>query len=53
MIGGAELLHRSIFDHEIWKDIPKFRLFSFLFASAVFSKEGVIIAGIHVKRGSI
>lgn len=50
-MGGAFQTSRDIFQNPIWQDIPKFRIFFYIIGNAVFSKEGVNIGDIHVKRG--
>jgi hypothetical protein len=50
-MGGAFQTSRDIFQHDIWQDVVKFRIFFFIVGNAVFSHEGVDIAGIHVERG--
>lgn len=50
-MGGAFQTSREIFEHPIWQDIPKFRIFFYIVGNAVFSKEGVMIGDIHVQRG--
>lgn len=50
-MGGAFQTSRDIFRNPIWQDIPKFRLFFFIVGNAVFSKEGVRVGNIVVKRG--
>ncbi|MFP5116108.1 hypothetical protein ACSU64_27760 [Bacillaceae bacterium C204] len=42
---------REIFDHSIWQDIVKFRIFFYIYGKAVFSKDGVWKGNVHVKRG--
>lgn len=50
-MGGAFQTSREIFDHPIWQDVTKFRIFFFIVGNAVFSEEGTKVAGINVKRG--
>lgn len=48
---GAFQISREIFQNEVWSDVIKFRIFFFILGNAVFSKEGVTKAGIHIERG--
>ncbi|MEA1855615.1 DnaD domain protein [Cytobacillus sp. OWB-43] len=48
---GAFQTSRGIFENPIWNDIPKFRIFFYIYGNAVFSKEGTTVAGMHLKRG--
>lgn len=48
---GAFQTSRKIFDNPIWNDIPKFRIFFYIYGNAVFSKEGAVVGGIRLKRG--
>ncbi|MEK5108191.1 DnaD domain protein [Cytobacillus sp. FSL K6-0129] len=48
---GAFQTSREIFENPIWNDIPKFRIFFYIYGNAVFSKEGTTVAGMHLKRG--
>lgn len=48
---GAFQTSREIFDNPIWQDVPKFRIFFYIYGNAVFSEEGVRIGDITVKRG--
>jgi hypothetical protein len=50
-MAGAFQTSREIFSNAIWQDIPKFRIFFFIVGNAVFSEEGTIVAGTHLKRG--
>ena len=50
-MSGSFQTNRDIFDHSIWQDIIKFRIFFFIYGNAVFSKEGVNKGSVHVKRG--
>jgi hypothetical protein len=50
-MGGAFQTSRDIFEHPIWQDIPKFRIFFFIVGNAVFSEAGAKVGGILVKRG--
>ncbi|MGX4686324.1 DnaD domain-containing protein [Vagococcus sp. JNUCC 83] len=51
MSKGAFQTSREIFENPIWSDVVKFRIFFYIYGNAVFAKEGVTIAGIHLKRG--
>lgn len=51
MSKGAFQTSREIFENPIWSDVVKFRIFFYIYGNAVFAKEGVAIAGIHLKRG--
>ncbi|WP_414842165.1 hypothetical protein [Enterococcus saccharolyticus] len=51
MSKGAFQTSREIFENPIWTDVVKFRIFFYIYGNAVFAKEGVTIAGIHLKRG--
>ncbi|WP_105101354.1 DnaD domain-containing protein [Microbulbifer pacificus] len=48
---GAFQTSREIFENPIWNDIPKFRIFFYIYGNAVFAKEGTTVAGMHLKRG--
>src|SRR5690625_1880523 len=48
---GAFQTSRNIFENPIWNDIPKFRIFFYIYGIAVFSKEGAVVGGIKLKRG--
>lgn len=48
---GAFQTSREIFEHPIWNDIPKFRIFFYIYGNAVFAKEGTTVAGMHLNRG--
>jgi len=48
---GAFQVSREIFENEIWTDVVKFRIFFYILGNAVFSKEGVMQAGIRIERG--
>jgi len=50
-MAGAFQTSRDIFINPIWQDIPKFRIFFYIVGNAVFSNEGVVVGGIHIKRG--
>lgn len=50
---GVFFTDRGIFDHEIWTNVLKFRLFFYLYGNAVFSKNGCEVYGIHLERGQI
>ncbi|MFC6170383.1 conserved phage C-terminal domain-containing protein [Loigolactobacillus jiayinensis] len=51
MAKGAFQTSREIFDSSVWTDIIKFRIFFYVYGNAVFAREGIDIAGIHLKRG--
>lgn len=51
MAGGVFQVDREIFDHGIWEDIVKFRIFFYILGQAVFLDEGVVKAGIKIERG--
>src|SRR4051812_24825014 len=51
MSGDFFKTNREIYDHSIWQDVVKFRIFFYIFGNAVFSKEGVFKGNVHVKRG--
>lgn len=51
MSKGAFQTSREIFDNSIWTDVVKFRIFFYVYGNAVFAKDGVEVAGIHLKRG--
>lgn len=48
---GAFQTSRNIFENPIWNDIPKFRIFFYIYGNAVFSKEGATVAGMKLERG--
>lgn len=48
---GAFQVSREMFDHSIWNDVPKFRIFFFILGNAVFSNEGVKKGNVHIGRG--
>lgn len=48
---GAFQISREMFDHSIWNDVPKFRIFFFILGNAVFSNEGVKKGNVLIKRG--
>jgi len=48
---GAFQISRSIFENEIWDDVIKFRIFFYILGNAVYSHEGLNIAGIKLERG--
>lgn len=50
-MGGVFQVDREIFDHNIWEDVVKFRIFFYILGQAIFAEEGVTIAGIKVERG--
>lgn len=50
-MSGAFLMSREIFNHDIWNDVPKFRIFFYIVGNAVFSEKGVTKGGIHIGRG--
>ncbi|KIN42394.1 hypothetical protein B4070_4266 [Bacillus subtilis] len=47
----AFLMNRGIFNHDIWSDVVKFRIFFYLIGNAVSSKEGIQQDGVHVQQG--
>lgn len=51
MTKGAFQTSREIFEHPIWQDIVKFRIFFYIVGNAVYADEGLTISGVHVKRG--
>lgn len=51
MVNGAFQTSREIFESTIWTDVIKFRIFFYIYGNAVFAKDGVDVAGIHLKRG--
>lgn len=51
MAFGAFLMSREIFDHHIFSDQIKFRLFVYILGKAVFAEEGVKKGNVHIKRG--
>ncbi|MDQ0091629.1 hypothetical protein J2T12_005069 [Paenibacillus anaericanus] len=50
-MAGAFQTSREIFEHPIWQDIPKFRIFFYIVGNAVFAEEGTTVAGVRLKRG--
>jgi len=50
---GKFQTNRSIFSHGIWQNITEFRIFFYLYGSAVFSEEGVTYGDVHIKRGQL
>lgn len=48
---GAFQTSREIFENPIWEDVPKFRIFFYIYGKAVFSKEGTSTGGIKINRG--
>lgn len=48
---GSFQTSREIFEHPIWNDIPKFRIFFFIVGNAVFSESGVPMGSVKVGRG--
>lgn len=48
---GAFQTDREIFKNPIWTDVVAFRIFFYIYGNAVFAKEGVDVAGIHLERG--
>lgn len=48
---GAFQTSREIFENPIWEDVPKFRIFFYIYGKAVFSKEGTAVGGIKIARG--
>ena len=51
LVNGAFQTSREIFESTIWTDVIKFRIFFYIYGNAVFAKDGVDVAGIHLKRG--
>jgi DnaD/phage-associated family protein len=51
MSKGAFQTSREIFENPIWTDVVKFRIFFYIYGNAVFAKEGVTVADVHVGRG--
>ena len=51
MSKGAFQTSREIFANPIWQDIPKFRIFFYIYGNAVFSKDGALVGGMELKRG--
>lgn len=52
-MGGAFQTSRRIFDSDIWSDIPKFRIFFYIYGNAVFAHEGIKMGSVLVKRGQL
>lgn len=52
-MGGAFQTSRRIFESDIWSDVPKFRIFFYIYGNAVFAEEGVKVGNILVKRGQL
>lgn len=50
-MSGAFLMSRDVFNHDIWNDVPKFRIFFYIVGNAVFAEQGVKKAGINIGRG--
>ncbi|WP_406944511.1 DnaD domain-containing protein [Halobacillus sp. SY10] len=50
-MGGAFLTSRDVFSNPIWNDVPKFRIFFYIYGNAVFSEDGTRVAGIKLERG--
>jgi len=50
---GAFIASRSLFDHDLWRSIHKFRVFFYLFGNAVHNIEGWHKGTVFVKRGQI
>jgi len=50
-MAGAFQTSREIFNNPIWNDVPKFRLFFFIYGQAIFSESGYMIGNVHLKRG--
>lgn len=48
---GAFQTSREIFENPIWEDVPKFRIFFYVYGNAVFSEKGITKGNIHIKRG--
>lgn len=48
---GAFQTSRNIFENPIWSDVPKFRIFFYIYGNAVFSKDGTTVAGMKIERG--
>lgn len=53
MTEGVFQTDRAIFDNPIWKNPAKFRLFFYIYGNAIFAKDGISIAGIHLTRGQL
>lgn len=51
MAGGSFQTSREIFEHPIWQDVTKFRLFFYIYGQAVFSDDGVRVGDMFLKRG--
>lgn len=49
--GGSFQTSREIFEHPIWQDVTKFRLFFYIYGQAVFSDTGVRYGDVFLKRG--
>lgn len=50
-MGGAFQTSREIFQHPIWQDPVKFRIFFYIVGNAVFSNDGVKVGNTTLKRG--
>lgn len=48
---GAFQTSREIFENPIWEDVPKFRIFFYIYGNAVFSEKGITKGNVHIKRG--
>lgn len=48
---GAFQTSREIFKNPIWEDVPKFRIFFYIYGNAVFSEKGATVAGMKLGRG--
>lgn len=44
-------MYKDVFQHEVFKNELDFRLFALILGNAVYQDEGVMIDGIHVKKG--
>lgn len=50
-MNGAFLMSREIFEHNVFTDIKKFRIFFWIIGHAVFSEQGVSKGGVRINRG--
>lgn len=50
-MNGAFLMSREIFEHNVFTDIKKFRIFFWIIGHAVFSEQGVVKGGVRINRG--
>lgn len=50
-MGGSFQTNREIFNHPIWQDVTKFRIFFYIVGNAVFTQDGLKIGNITVQRG--